>query len=123
VDKIDQNMLAITSLRDRLRGPWYGAQEFSGATVIISNSRGEKIGEFQTEYAWLVCLLPDLIATFDVPTRVADETHAHWDNDQDSKVGKHLLAIQGSLIRYRADLEVYHGTRVKLAHAMTTFKP
>lgn len=33
------------------------------------------------------------------------ETHDHWDNDRDSKVGKMLMALGGELPRYRHDID------------------
>lgn len=36
---------------------------------------------------------------------LADEVHSHWDADNDSKVGKLLLAMSGRLPKYRDDID------------------
>ena len=40
--------------------------------------------------------------------QIAKETHAHWDADRDSKVGKMLLALSGWNIGYDARLDQIH---------------
>lgn len=40
--------------------------------------------------------------------KMASETHDHWDNDRDSKVGKHLGALAGWMPGYRDDTDAIH---------------
>lgn len=39
---------------------------------------------------------------------IAIIAHGHWDNDEDSKVGKLLLALSGMLPKYRPDIDEIH---------------
>lgn len=50
----------------------------------------------------------DLLSALKTMVRVADQALDHWDNDQDSKVGKYLSAMSGHLKNYRADLTAVH---------------
>lgn len=39
---------------------------------------------------------------------IAIIAHGHWDGDEDSKVGKLLLALSGLVPKYRADIDEIH---------------
>lgn len=39
---------------------------------------------------------------------IAIIAHGHWDSDEDSKVGKLLLALSGVLPKYRSDIDEIH---------------
>jgi hypothetical protein len=41
---------------------------------------------------------------------VAKEAHAAWDADNDSRVGKILMALSGYRPGYRADIDAIHAT-------------
>jgi hypothetical protein len=43
--------------------------------------------------------------------RIADEAATQWDNDNDARVGKMLLAMAGRVPRYRADIDAIHALR------------
>lgn len=50
----------------------------------------------------------ELREALEIMRQVAGETMDHWDADHDSKVGKLLLAMYGSLKGYRHDLDKAH---------------
>lgn len=47
----------------------------------------------------------ELKAALGLCRSVAEEAHADWDNDKDSRVGKILIALSGRLPKYRTDTD------------------
>lgn len=43
--------------------------------------------------------------------QIADEAATQWDNDNDARVGKMLIAMAGRVPGYRADIEAIHKLR------------
>lgn len=55
-------------------------------------------------------------ALFDALTScvaMAREIHKYWDADNDSKVGKHLMALSGYMRGYRAEYDKIHEVLTK----------
>lgn len=50
----------------------------------------------------------ELLAALEDAVSVAKTAHEHWDNDQDSKVGKYLIALSGRLIGYDGRTDAVH---------------
>lgn len=45
------------------------------------------------------------------------ETHVHWDNDEDHKVGKRLLALSGHMPKYHPTTDKLHALIKNLEQA------
>lgn len=56
-----------------------------------------------------------LRAALDSFVKIADEAATQWDNDNDARVGKMLLAMSGHAPRYRADIDAIHALRRRAA--------
>lgn len=50
----------------------------------------------------------ELLAALEDAVSVAKTAHEHWDKDQDSKVGKYLIALSGRLIGYDGRTDAVH---------------
>lgn len=54
-----------------------------------------------------------LQAALETFTNIAEEAFREWDKDNDSRVGKILLALSGHAPAYRADIDAIHAARAK----------
>lgn len=50
----------------------------------------------------------NLAAALKSVPKIAAQAHDYWDADQDSKVGKIIIALSGRLIGYRSDVDAIH---------------
>jgi hypothetical protein len=58
-------------------------------------------------------IVAELVSALKSVVSVADEAHREWDADNDSRVGKILLALAGGLKGYRPDITKIHETLAK----------
>lgn len=56
-----------------------------------------------------------LLEALQAAVTLANQVHDHWDNDRDSKVGKHLLALSGHLPGYDKRTDSIHAVIAKAA--------
>ena len=59
----------------------------------------------------------DLVKVLKTMVAVSKETWKEWDSDNDSRVGKLLIALSGNAAGYRADIDGVHAVLAKAATA------
>lgn len=117
-----------THVHDNIsRLPWR-AGEMCAGKVLLKNDVGRPIGEIGIHHlmaleadanARFICEAVNqhaaLIAQRDAlrealrsVIKLANEAHREWDADNDMRVGKILIALSGSMPRYRADIDAIH---------------
>ena len=67
--------------------------------------------------ARLIAAAPDLLEALQEVVKLANQTHDHWDNDRDAKVGKILLALSGHMPRYDKRIDAIHAAIAKATGA------
>lgn len=72
-----------------------------------SSPKGQ-LFRFVVKHCPLHAAAPDLLAALKGVVALADRAHTHWDNDQDSKVGKILAAMAGHLKKYAPESTAIH---------------
>lgn len=63
--------------------------------------------------ARLIAAAPDLLEALKLVVTIASEAHDHWDNDNNVKVGKILIALSGHLPRYDKRIDEMHAAIAK----------
>ena len=85
------------------------------ASWLEAYNDGEQlaIDNAATELRRLHELNAELLDALQEVLKLAIQAHDHWQNDQDAKVGKILLALSGHLPRYDKRIDAIHATLAK----------
>lgn len=89
--------------------PHYAFRFDQGAEMIERLVRERQQAELERDHA--VEKLAEKSAGLDSFAKIAEEAFTEWDNDNDPRVGKLLLALAGARPGYRAEIDAIHALR------------